>query len=313
VERKFIKNIYIASQDRFGTKDAYELGHFFGLSCKHDCRPLDATAKLLNADDDTTLIPSTVGALTSTREQKEKVGRVVSGKITKIKAGATYQGGNSPYGFDVACLGPDGKEKWRVVYEGQNRRLKVYPDGRTERFDGKRNRPPKELNDVPRLRPSIIAERVKHARLIFVWFAIENIAPGQIAARLNDRGVSPLFGPLWHCSLIRGMLANPAYFGYPTWNKASNRRFVKFCGGQIKSVNGQKTGRKRAEADHFRPDEPEYKPLTDQETWDKVQNKLAVLGEKYRAPKQAPRTSPGPCAVDRGQRETVYPLVSIDH
>jgi hypothetical protein len=132
---------------------------------------------------------------------------------------------------------------------------------------------------------------VKYARLIFVWFAIENIAPGQIAARLNDLGVSPIFGPLWHRSVIRYMLANPAYLGYPTWNKASNSRFMEFCGGQIKTVNGQKTGRKRAEADQFRPDEPEYAPLTDQETWDKVQNKLLALGEKYRAPKRAPRTA----------------------
>ena len=35
---------------------------------------------------------------------------------------------------------------WRVVYEGHDLRVKVYPDGRRERFDGKRNRPPKAFH-----------------------------------------------------------------------------------------------------------------------------------------------------------------------
>ena len=148
----------------------------------------------------------------------------------------------------LPALAPDGKEKWRVVYEGHNRRLKVDSDGRTERFDGKRNRPPKELNDVLRLRPSIIAERVKYAKLIFLWFALENIAPGQIAARLNDLGVSPIFGPLWHRSIIRYMLANPAYLDHSPWNKASNSAM---CGArswpswQITSRAARPGGRRR--------------------------------------------------------------------
>jgi DNA invertase Pin-like site-specific DNA recombinase len=125
VERGFVKTIYVASQDRFGTKDAYKLGHFFTLLRKHDCRLLDASGKVLSADDDATVITSTIGALTSTRKQKEKANRILTGKITKVRGGATYQGGNPPYGFDVACIGPNGNEKWRVVYEGHNRRRKT--------------------------------------------------------------------------------------------------------------------------------------------------------------------------------------------
>ena len=72
VERGFIKTIYVASQDRFGTKDAYELGHFFTLLRKHDCRLLDASGKVLNADDDATVITSTVGALTTPASKRKK-------------------------------------------------------------------------------------------------------------------------------------------------------------------------------------------------------------------------------------------------
>ncbi len=290
VRARQVDTIIVAALDRFGVKDAWELGKFFSLLKEHGCRLLDATGKQLNADDDATVIMSTVGALTSSREQREKAGRVISGKVTKIRAGATFQGGKPPYGLDVVCLGPD-CEKWWVVYEGHDRRIKIYRDGRQERFDGPRNRPAKELHDVLCLRPSLVQERLETVAKVFRWFADESISPGQIAARLNELGVSPVYGPQWHRGVVRYLLENPVYLGLPTWNKAGNSRFMEFTAGQVQGVNGRKTGRKRDESDLVSLEQPEFPPLVDQETWERVQAKLAKSKARDRAPRRASRTA----------------------
>jgi len=197
---------------------------------------------------------------------------VLTGKLTLARKG-TFLGGYSPYGCDVVAFNAEGKEVWRVVYEGHDRRLKVYPDGRQERFDGKRNRPPKALHETLKYRPSLVAERVKYVKLIFKWYTTESITAGQIAARLNDLGVSPVFGPLWHQGVVKYLLANPVYVGRPTYNKQSNSRFMEFSNGQVKTAE-RKPSRKRAEADHIRPEKQEFKPMIDPDVFDKAQAKL---------------------------------------
>ena len=142
------------------------MGKFFSILRDHDCRLLDATGKVLNADDDATVLTSTIGALTSSREQREKASRVLTGALTLARKGQ-YLGGYVPYGCDLVAFDANGNELWRVVYEGRDKRVKVYPDGRQERFDGPRNRPPKALHETLKHRPSIVKERVKYLKLIF--------------------------------------------------------------------------------------------------------------------------------------------------
>ncbi len=230
-----IKTVVVQSLDRFGVKDAYEMGKFFSILRDHDCRLLDAAGKQLNAEDDATVLTSTIGALTSSREQREKATRVLTGKMTLARKGQ-FLGGYCPYGCDVVAFDAQGNEVWRVVYEGHDLRVKVYPDGRRERFDGKRNRPPKALHETLKYRPSIVAERVKYVKLIITWYTTESISAGQIANRLNDLGVSPVFGPLWHQGVVKHLLSNPIYVGKPTYNKQSNSRFMEFSNGQVKTA-----------------------------------------------------------------------------
>jgi DNA invertase Pin-like site-specific DNA recombinase len=282
-----VDTIVVQALDRFGVRDAWELGKFFSILKDHNCRLLDASGKQLNADDDGTVITSTVGALTSSREQKEKAARVLTAKLTLARKGQ-FLGGYVPYGMDVVCFDRQGNEVWRCVHEGHDKRRKVYPDGREERFDGPENRPPKARHETLKLRPSIVAERVKYLRLIFKWFTTESITAGQIAARLNDLGVSPVFGPLWHQGVVKYILANPVYIGRPTYNKQSNSRFMEFADHQVKSPDRSKPARKHAESDQIRPDKEEFAPIIDQATWDKAQAKLAATKTRaYRAPKTA--------------------------
>ena len=57
-----VDTIVVQALDRFGVKDAYEMGKFFSILRDHDCRLLDASGKQLNADDDATVMTSTIGA-----------------------------------------------------------------------------------------------------------------------------------------------------------------------------------------------------------------------------------------------------------
>ena len=280
-----VDTIVVAALDRFGVKDAYEMGKFFTILRDHDCRLLDATGKQLNADDDATVLTSTIGALTSTREQKEKGGRVLTSKVTLARKGH-FLGGHVPYGMDIVCFNAQDEEQWRCVYEGHEKRVKVYPDGRRERFDGKGNVPPKALHETLKYRPSIVVERVKYIKLVFKWFTTESISAGQIASRLNDLGVSTVYGPLWHQSVIKHMLSNPVYIGRPTYNKESAGRFMEFSNGQVRAVDSKT--RRRHKDDQIAPDEDEFPPIVPPEAFKKAQAKLTATKKRaYRAPKNA--------------------------
>ncbi|MBN2022972.1 MAG: recombinase family protein [Pirellulales bacterium] len=185
------------------------------------------------------------------------------------------------------CFDVEGKEQWRCVYEGHNKRVRVYPEGRRERFDGKRNVPPKALHETLKYRPSIVAERIKYVKRIFKWFTTESISAGQIAVRLNDLGVSTVYGPLWHQNTIKHLLTNPVYLGRPTYNKESGGRFMEFSNGQVRTA-ARKTDRPRDKADQIAPDKEEFPPVVAPEVFEKARAKLAATKKRvYRAPKNA--------------------------
>lgn len=295
VNAGLVKSIVVDRQDRFGVRDAYQWGQFISLLRDNGCRLYDVGGKELSADDDVSILTGTLGAITSTREQKEKAHRNLSGKVPKAALGE-YQGGYPPYGLDVVCFGPDGEEKWRSFYVGHFERWKISADGTRELFKGKGNSPAKDAHDTLKLRPSLEPERLKVARQIFEWYANESISPGQIATRLNDLAVDPVFGEHWNKVKIRTLLKNPAYIGLPTYNKRGGSRFVEYVNGGFKEVertNGKaKLGRWRQKEDFIQPSEAEYEPLVDLEIWNRVQGKIEESSAKANAiPKRAPNTA----------------------
>src|SRR5215813_13664064 len=62
VEAGLVSTIVVDSQDRFGTRDAYQWGAFLTLLRDHDCKLYDASGKDLSADDDASVLTSTLGA-----------------------------------------------------------------------------------------------------------------------------------------------------------------------------------------------------------------------------------------------------------
>jgi DNA invertase Pin-like site-specific DNA recombinase len=105
--------IVVDSQERFGTKDAFEFGYFAHLFRMSDCQLWSVSQGHLTADDLAAPILASVHAGSSREELLELGRRNVSGKRTKAPNGE-WQGGYVPYGYDVVCVGPDNKEKVAV-------------------------------------------------------------------------------------------------------------------------------------------------------------------------------------------------------
>jgi DNA invertase Pin-like site-specific DNA recombinase len=289
VEAGLVNWIVVDTKDRFGTANAWEFGKFICHLREHDCQLWSVLQGHLTADDAVTEILATVDSVRSRDEQLNKAQRSLRGKIAGIKRGE-YQGGFCPFGHDVACYAPDGREKWRVYYTGTYERQKIYPDGRPpERFDGKGNFPHKDEHDILRLAPSCNAERIEVVRKIFRWFATEAITIRGLATRLNNLGIHPVNGEGWYSSRLGPLLRNPVYLtGMTVWNKKGHGRFLEFKDGEYKEVERRKgrarTGRSRGEKDLIFP-EREYVGLIDRATWDAVQVKLRGIHRPVKAPR----------------------------
>lgn len=279
-----IDAVIVDSLDRFGVKDAYEFGHYIHELRNHGVELWSVTQGNLSAADSATILTSTIGAITSTTEQEEKAHRSLQGKMRSAKNGE-YVGGYPQYGFDVVCFDASGKEKFRIVWVGHYRRIKLTPDGREEKFDGKHNSPRKDPTDSLRFRPSIRTERIEAAQRIFEWYVNESISPSQIATRLNQMGVDPVFGKAWNKQKIKQLLKHPIYIGFPTCNKRASGRHKEFVGGREQPVprtNGRtKGGRTRDPQDWWQPEERAFDPIVPVELFNQVQTKMKESSEKH--------------------------------
>lgn len=286
-----IDAVVVDSQDRFGTKDAAQFWAFVSELRDHGCELWSVSQGHLSPDDDASVMVSTVGALTSTREQKEKAVRSLGGRIKTVKAGL-YQGGYPPYGCDVVCYDPSGKEKWRLVWTGNFQRLKINADGTEQHFDGKDNLPGRDKTDTLRVQPSVRKDRLKVVRDIFGWFVSENISPAQIANRLRESKVDALFRGGWEKQRIAELLRNPAYIGLPSMNKRASGRHWEYVEGEMRAVKGKaKAGRVRKQEDWIGPDKLVYPPIVPVETFNKVQRKLSLGRLANRSKPRSPRVA----------------------
>jgi hypothetical protein len=279
VEEGRVRWIAVDAQDRFGVANNWELGKFICHLREHNCELWSVSQGCLSSDDAFTSLMAAVGSVQSRHEQLDKAQRSIRGKLQQARAGE-FTGGTPPFGFDVICVRPDKSVKWRVLYEGRFKRAQIWPDGRRVRFDGRRNFPGRDKGDKLRLAPSVDAERVAMARKIFGWLATEAINVYQLCRRLNALGISPVIGKAWYPTRLIPQLRNPAYvIGCTVYNKRGFGRHLEWLDGEyspVPKVNDRaKTGRKRAVNQFIYPDQP-GQGIIDQETFDKVQAKLAA-------------------------------------
>lgn len=278
--------IVVDSQERFGAGQKAFNFYLYRLEMG-GCELWSVADGNLSGEDDGTVFKNTVNNQTGTRELKKYGERQVSRKRI-LAAQGEWQGGYCPFGADVVCVGPNNEEKFRVVIlkmvptKGIWHRVRVWPDGRQERFDGKDRFPVKEQVDRFFLAPSIITERVETAKEIFELFASGAWTQRALCKRLNERHIDPVYGEGWYVSRFGPMLQNPFYYmGQTVWGKKSHGKNAWYVGGEYvipPKIKGRaKTGRKNAIDDWVFPSAAKAVPsvaIVDKAMWDEVQEKL---------------------------------------
>lgn len=280
-----IQWIVIDRLDRFGTKDKDELAHYRYLLRKAKCKLFDVSGKEWTSADMMTFIEAGLQAEQSQKEQHEKSYRVLGGKIEKARAGE-WQGGPLKLAFDVACYNRDsGEELWRVIYEGKNERVKVWPDGRTERFDGPNNFPKVQPTEVLRIAPSHDKAKVSAAVSIFKRYATESITFTALAQHLNALGFRTSYGGYFQSQHVERMLEDPAYIGYYAFNRIHAGKFNRYRDGQVELELNYEEKLSKNRREDWVQSERLFKPLIDRKTWDAVQRKLEQRTTRAKAPK----------------------------
>jgi hypothetical protein len=290
--------ILVSERDRFGTKDADEFIHYRFLLRQWGCRLYDATGVDWTRKDIATVITAVVEGEKSEQEQHGISKRVLGGKAAYAKRGE-WQGGPVPLGFDVACYRIEGAmsektnaqltELWRVVSEGLHKRVKVYPDGRTERFDGKGNFPKfQEEVEVLRLTPSGDKGKVAAAASVFQRYASEEVSFTGLAHSLNRLGFRTSYGGHFQGHHVERMLSDPIYIGYYAWNRSHCGKFHRWVEGQpVVELNYAGKVTKNGKEDWVTGHRL-FEPLVGVgAVWAKVQAKLEGRGKRSKAPKKA--------------------------
>ncbi len=301
VDAGLLRWIVADHPDRFGTKDKYQFIEYMSRLRNGRCRFLTVDGKCWNDDSMMSFMEGSFSAETSEKEQKDKGWRVIGAMIEKAKRGE-WSGGHIAYGMDVACYGKDGQEKWRVIMEcreqtgtrtGKNgkprrvystRRMKVFPDGRTERFDGHRNFPATEADDTLFQTPTRDESKLVTIREVFTKFATEDISPSQIATFLNDVGIPHHYADRWEHYHVREMLKNPIYNGYQRWNSNGQGRFFEFLDGEARPVDDTNGRRERSEDDWILSQRL-FAPLVPEDVWNAVQRRIEETPRETRSPK----------------------------
>lgn len=304
VDAGLLRWIVADRQDRFGSKDKYQFISYMHRLREGKCRFLTVDDKCWNDDSMMSFMEGGFGAETSEKEQKEKGWRVLGGQIEKARRGE-WSGGHIAYGMDVACYDKTKHEKWRVIIEGRDligkkpgkggklrrvystRRLKLFPDGSTERFDGVRNFPASERDDILCQTPSKDTTKLAVIREVFAKFATEDISPTQIAAFLNSLGVPHHYADRWEHYHVREMLKNPIYTGYQRWNSNGQGRFYEYLDGEPRPVDDTNGRRERGKDDWVLSDHRLFNPLISNDVWEAVERRFAENPRKTRSPRSA--------------------------
>ena len=128
--------ILVQKLDRFGTADGNELGYFLTILKQGGVRLITAIdGKDHSKGDLETVIVNAVAASQSRQEQIDKAERVLFGKRRRAVLGEFVGSKYLVYGFDVVCIGKDGNEKWRLVEDAWDVRIKYITNDRGEHIE----------------------------------------------------------------------------------------------------------------------------------------------------------------------------------
>jgi DNA invertase Pin-like site-specific DNA recombinase len=300
--------ILVQRLDRFGTADSNQLGYFLTILKQDNVRLITTIdGENRSKTDLQTVLMNAVAAAQSTFEQIDKAERVLTGKRGKAILGQYLGGKYLVYGCDLVCIGRDGQEKWRLVEDGWDLRIKYILDQNGDYVEAQRYgneevkdpngimpdklvrfRPTKEKGEQLFYSPSIRQERVDTLRRMCEMFADGWTTCG-IATQLNDEGNKPVHGDHWYSAVIDGLLENTVLIGKPTWNRTSQASFRRLAEDKIVPTEEDSKGvwQSQQPENWVQPDEEVFDPLVPPELFERVQARLEA--RKHATPKRSPR------------------------
>jgi DNA invertase Pin-like site-specific DNA recombinase len=300
--------ILVQRLDRFGTAGPNQLGYFLELLKKHRVRLVTTIDERdCSKEDLATVIQNMIAACQSKQEQIDKAERVLTGKRAKAVLGEYIGSKYLTYGFDVICIGSNGVEKWRLVEDAWDVRVKYVLNARgeyeeVERYGNEiqtdtngimpnkeiRYRPAKDRSDKLYYSPSIREERVGTLRRICEMFDA-GWTTHAIAQQLNGERIKPVYSDHWYAKLIDGLLENTVLMGRPSWNRKSRSNFRHLQGNQFVETEEEMREKVRLNdrADWYQPDAEICEPIIPSELFDSIQQKLRTRRESspLRSPK----------------------------
>jgi DNA invertase Pin-like site-specific DNA recombinase len=300
--------ILVQRLDRFGTQDNNELGYFLTILKQNKVKLITTIDGMDRSKTDlATMLQNVVAAAQSTQEQIDKAERVLTGKRGKAVLGQYLGGKYLTYGFDLVCIGRDAQEKWRMVEDAYDLRIKYTFDEsgnytEAERYGNEvakdpngimpdkllRYRPRAEKGEQLFYSPSIRQQRVDTLRRICEMFA-EGWTTYRIATQLNAEGNKPVHSSRWYSAVIDGLLENTVLIGKPTWNRTTQSSFRQWKGNRIVATEEDRKGewRPQERESWVQPDEAISEPIIPPELFERVQALLEA--RRSRKVRRAPR------------------------
>jgi len=241
--------------DRFGRFHSMEAGYWVHPLMKAGVRLVSVTEGPVNWDDFT-------GRVVYSLKQEGKYQYLIDlsrnstrGHITTAQQGYLC-GQAAPYGYDRMLVDESGTPQQRVR-------------------NGEKVAKPKSWKVT--LVPADDPERVRTLQWLFEAYAQQDMGLRSLADALNQQGVAAPRGGLWQAGTIREILRNETYLGTLTYAKRRMGKYHRVVAGDVRARDdfAQAKVKLNAEAEQIRI--PNAHPaLIEQETWEKVQEKLVA-------------------------------------
>jgi DNA invertase Pin-like site-specific DNA recombinase len=287
----FIKWLFVDKLDRFGWKSTKQLQHYLFLLSEAGCRLYDQDDREWTAEDDATELSVWVDGKKAVKEPRDLSHRVLGGMVERARNGE-WLGGAVRLGFDIGCFNRETqREQWRVVLQGRELRLKVFPDGKSERWDGKGNFPPYQggkkngNREYLQLVPTKDKAKLAAAVNVFERYAGESISFSALAHHLNALGQRSCYGKEFESRSVEDMLADPIFLGRASWNKLHQGKFNRYADSRPNlEINLKKKQSRNKPSDWVQSGRRLFEPLVSLEVWNAVQEKLANRKTRAKAP-----------------------------
>ncbi len=289
IQRGRYRWVIVDRQDRWGTWDADEWGHWRYVLRKAECHLYEAVGgACLTAPDVATRITTGLRADASQHEVSEKGNRSLSQLVLNTRRGL-WPGGHIPFAMDVVCFSADDSPKWRLLHQGRDGkhpvRIKIETNGTRTEYRGEFNVPTRDRNDYLSLRPSLDKAKLDAVCQAFHWFASESVSYPEIGRRLNKMGIRPTYADHWDGSDIRKLLRSKIYIGIQTFSKSSRGDHFEVRDGEV-VPRDRRDYVERDEAHHVESGVL-FDPIVPMPLWDRVQRKIKATPSRRRAPKSS--------------------------